>query len=134
MRMVDEDGISLREAFDARTRVEDTPCCGVAVFDREFVAPCECGQVQPEIPRDLAAVDQHLRARAHGRGDRLYAYISGSRRSYVSARSVGVRGAVNQRALAFSSSPIRYAIRVFDASAENEIHPVRFHRGVDEGE
>src|ERR687891_2532211 len=50
--------------------------------------------------------------------------------STVSARSVAARGAVNQRALAFSSSPIR----VFDASAEDKIHPVRFHRGVGEGE
>src|SRR5688500_1151074 len=50
--------------------------------------------------------------------------------STVSAQSVAVRGAVNQRALAFSSSPIR----VFDASAEDKINPVRFHRDVGEGE
>src|SRR5215213_3117311 len=50
--------------------------------------------------------------------------------STVSAR----RGAVNHRALAFSSSPIRDTIRVFDASAEDKIHPVRFHRDVGEGE
>src|ERR671919_2620155 len=54
--------------------------------------------------------------------------------STVSARSAAVRGAVNHRALAFSSSPIRDAIRVFDASAEDKIHPVRFHRGVGESE
>src|SRR5918912_941650 len=54
--------------------------------------------------------------------------------STVSARSVAVRGAVNHRALAFSSSPIRDTIWVFDASAEDKIHPVRFHRDVGEGE
>src|SRR5215212_8290990 len=52
----------------------------------------------------------------------------------VSSRSVAVRGAVNQRALAFSSSPIQAAIRVHDASAEDEVHSVRFDRGVGEGE
>src|ERR687897_743148 len=54
--------------------------------------------------------------------------------STVSARSAAVRGAVNHRALAFSSSPIRDTIRVFDASAEDKIHPVRFHSDVGEGE
>src|SRR5687768_9764801 len=80
--MVDEDGISRREVFDARTGVEDTACGGVAVFDREPVAPREGGQVQSKIPRYLAAVDQHLCARAHGRGDGLYANLSGSGRFY----------------------------------------------------
>src|SRR5215212_2495237 len=80
--MVDEDGISRRKVFDARTRVEDTPRGGVAVFDRESVAPCEGGQVQSEIPRYLAAIDQHLRARAHGRSDGLDAYLAGSGRFY----------------------------------------------------
>src|SRR5215204_4111633 len=80
--MVDEDGIPLREVFDARTSVEDTPCCSVAVFDREPIAPSEGGQIQSEIPRDLAAVDQHLRARAHGRGDRLDTHLAGSGRLY----------------------------------------------------
>jgi hypothetical protein len=47
---------------------------------------------------------------------------------------VAVRGAVNHRALAFSSSPIRDTIWVFDASAEDKIYPVRFHRGVGESE
>src|SRR5215211_5621315 len=52
----------------------------------------------------------------------------------VFARSTALRGAVNQRALVSSSAPIRAAIRIFDASAEDEIHPVRFHCGVGEGE
>src|SRR3712207_3844190 len=54
--------------------------------------------------------------------------------STVSAQSVAVRGAVNHRALAFSSSPIRNIIGVFDAPAEDKIHPIRFHRDVGEGE
>ena len=52
----------------------------------------------------------------------------------ISSRSVAVRTAVNQRALTFSSSPIRDAIGVFDASAEDQIHPVGLHRRVGEGE
>src|SRR5918995_4257443 len=52
----------------------------------------------------------------------------------VSARSAAMRGALNQRALAFSSPPIRDAMGVFDASAQNRVHPVGFHRGVGEDE
>src|SRR5215211_2220163 len=92
--MVDEDGISRSEVFDARTGVEDTPCGGVTVFDREPVTPCEGGQVQSEILRYLAAVDQHLCARAHGRGDRLDAYLAGSwRRHGLRVESSGAWGA-----------------------------------------
>src|SRR5215211_6956557 len=52
----------------------------------------------------------------------------------VSVRSVAVRRAVNQRALAFSSSPIRDAIRVLDASAEDQVYPIGFHHSVGKGE
>src|ERR687897_587715 len=52
----------------------------------------------------------------------------------VSARSVAVRGAVNHRALASASTPIRDTTGIFDTSAEDKIHTVRFHRGVGEGE
>src|SRR5215210_7393404 len=80
--MVDEDGISWREVLDARSCVEDMPCGGVTVFDGECVAPYEGRHVQPEILRDLAAVDEHLRARAHGRGEGLDAYLSGPGRRH----------------------------------------------------
>src|SRR5215210_3059787 len=80
--MVDEDGISCREVLDTRSCVKDMPCGGVTVFDGECVAPREGGQVQSEVLRNLAAVDEHLRARAHGRGEGLDAYLSGSGRRY----------------------------------------------------
>src|SRR3712207_3625061 len=54
--------------------------------------------------------------------------------STVFARSVAVRGAVNHRGLGSSSPPIRDSTGLFDTSAEDNSHAVRFHRGVGEDE
>src|SRR5215213_2315491 len=79
--------------LDVRTRIEDVSRGGVAVFDGERVTTFERRQVQREILRHPAAVDEQFRARAHGRGDGLDAYLAGSggRYGFLPQRS-GSRG------------------------------------------
>ncbi len=81
--VVDEDGVPGGGGLDVRSSVEDMSDDRVTVFDREPVAPCEGGEIQRQILGNLAAVDEHLGACAHGRGQSPDADLAGSGRRNV---------------------------------------------------